>query len=241
MEEAAAREERAARSARAGRAVVSVAAGDGLAALFGEAGATVIRGGPGRRPSAGELLAAIESTRAAEVIVLPNDPDSVGVAEAAAHAAEETGDVHVVVIPTRAQVQGLAALACHEPARALDADVVAMTSAARGTRHGAITVAAKQAMTSAGPGEPGDILGVVQGDFAVVGADPYAVATDVLARLLGGGGELVTIVAGAGDPADSADDLAQRCEEWVHTEHPGVDVLTYDGGQERYELLLAVE
>jgi DAK2 domain fusion protein YloV len=233
-----AREERAIRAARSGRAVVAVAAGDGLASLFTEAGAQVIPGGPGRRPSAGELLAAIEATAAAEVIVLPNDPDSVGVAEAAAHAAEESGAVHVVVIPTRAQVQGLAALACHEPARALDADVVAMTSAARGTRHGAVTVAARQAMTSAGPCEPGDILGVVQGDFAVVGSDRYDVAIDVLGRLLGGGGELVTVVAG-GEAVDR--ELAQRCEQWVRAEHPGVDVLTYDGGQERYDLLLAVE
>ena len=233
-----AREERAARAALSGRAVVAVAAGAGLADLFAQAGAEVIRGGPGRRPSAGELLAAIEATSAAEVIVLPNDPDSVGVAEAAAHAAEESGEVHVVVIPTRAQVQGLAALACHEPARALDADVVAMTSAARGTRHGAVTVAARRAMTSAGPCEPGDILGVVQGDFVVVGADPCDVAVEVLGRLLGGGGELVTVVAG-GDDGDRA--LAERCEQWVRAEHPGVDVLTYDGGQERYDLLLAVE
>ena len=72
-----------------------VAAGPGLAALFGEAGAVVIEGGPGRRPSTGQVLAAIEATGAAEVIVLPNDPDSIGVAEAAAHEAEAKG-IHVV-------------------------------------------------------------------------------------------------------------------------------------------------
>src|SRR6059058_5172618 len=36
---------------RSGRRVVAVAAGPGLAALFGEAGALVIEGGPGRRAS----------------------------------------------------------------------------------------------------------------------------------------------------------------------------------------------
>ncbi len=206
-----------------GRAVVAVAAGDGLAALFAEAGARVIPGGPGHRPSAGEILAAVEASGAAEGAVLPTDPDSVNVAEAAARAAEESGEIHVVVVPTRAQVQGLAALACHEPDRPLDADVVAMTSAARGTRHGAITVAARQAMTSAGPCEPGDWLGVVQGDFAVIGHDPFAVAVDVLGRLLAGGGELVTVVAGQG--ADT--DLADRCEAWVTEAFPGIDVLSY--------------
>src|SRR4051794_9989060 len=76
-----------------GRAVVAVAAGSGLASIFREAGAVVIESVPGRRPSTGEILAAIEETRAHEVVVLPNDPDSVGVAGAAAAAAEEHGDV----------------------------------------------------------------------------------------------------------------------------------------------------
>ena len=72
-----------------------------------------------------------------------------------------------------------------------------MTATARHARHGAVTVAAKQAITMAGPCEPGDVLGVIAGDFAVVGARPRRVAADVLERLLGGGGELVTLVARA--------------------------------------------
>ncbi len=68
---------------REGRRLVVVAAGPGLAELFATTGAEVIRGGPGRRPSTGDILEAIEATGASEVIVLPNDPDSVGAAEAA--------------------------------------------------------------------------------------------------------------------------------------------------------------
>jgi DAK2 domain fusion protein YloV len=224
------------RAERRGRAVVAVVAGDGLASIFRDAGAVVIEGAPGRRPSTGEILAAIEQTHAHEVVVLPNDPDSVGVAAAAAAAAEEQGNVRVVVVPTRAQVQGIAAMAVHEPGRPFDSDVVHMTSAARSTRHGAVTVAARQAMTTVGPCEPGDVLGVLQGDFAIIGEDLFEVGTAVLERLLTGGGELVTLVSGA-----DSDDLAERCEAWVEAEHPGVDVLVYDGGQARYPLLVAVE
>jgi hypothetical protein len=231
---AGAREKRA-RERRTGRALVVVAAGPGLVQLFAEAGAQVIPGGPGRRPSTGEILAAIEATGASEVIVLPNDPDTLGTAQAAGRAAEEQG-IHVVVVPTRAQVQGIAALAVHEPGRPLDGDVVQMTAAARGARHGAVTVAARDAMTTAGPCRTGDALGVVQGDFAVVGQDLHAVAVEVLTRLLGGGGELVTLVEG-----EAADGLAAHCERWVSREHPDVDVAVYQGGQERYPLLLAVE
>lgn len=227
-------------TARDGRAVVAVAAGPGLAALFEEAGAVVVHGGPGRRPSTGQLLEAITACGATEVIVLPNDHDSVRVAQIAASTAEADADgaVRVAVIPTQAQVTGLAAIAVHEPGRSFDQDVLEMTATARHARQGAVTIAAKQAMTMAGPCEPGDALGVIAGDFAVVGEDLYAVATEVLDRLLGGGGELVTIVAGAEDAEGS---LATRCAGYVEEHHPAVDVVVYDGGQERYPLLMSVE
>lgn len=227
-------------SARTGRRVIAVAAGPGLAGLFEEAGAVVVVGGPGQRPSTGQLLEAITACGAAEVVVLPNDADSVRVAEIAARTAEaDLGEsIRVAVIPTHAQVTGLAAIAVHEPGRAFDQDVLEMTATARHARQGAVTIAAKQAMTMAGPCEPGDVLGVIAGDFAVVGADLYAVATDVLDRLLGSGGELVTIVGGA-DDTDGA--LATRCAAYVEERHPAVDVVVYDGGQPRYPLLMSAE
>jgi DAK2 domain fusion protein YloV len=223
---------------RAGRAIVAVAAGPGLAALFEEAGAVVVHGGPGHRPSTGMVLAAIEQTGAQEVLVLPNDPDSVRVAQIAASTAEADHDVRVAVIPTTAQVEGLAALAVHEPGRTFDADVLEMTATARHARQGAVTVAAKQAITMAGPCEPGDVLGAIGGDFVVVGHDLHEVARDVLGRLLGGGGEMVTLVSGA-DDADGS--LAEAAGAWLEEQHPTVDVVVYDGGQERYPLLIAVE
>lgn len=223
-------------TAPAGRAIVAVAAGPGLASLFEEAGATVVRGGPGQRPSAGEMLAAVTACGAREVVVLPNDHDSVRVAEIAARTAETDHGLRVVVIPTVAQVQGLAALAVHEPGRPFDKDVLEMTATARHARHGAVTVAARAAMTMAGPCRPGDVLGVIEGDFAVVGESLDPVATEVIARLLAGGGELVTLVEGQ----DGAG-LAQRVADWLDAEHPTVDAVVYDGGQERYPLLLSVE
>jgi DAK2 domain fusion protein YloV len=221
---------------REGRGVVVVAAGAGLESLFASADTVVVRGGPGRRCSTGEILDAIRSTSRAEVVVLPNDPDTVAVAEAAASAARDEG-VRAAVIPTRAQVQGLAAAAVHDPARSFDDDVVQMTSAASHTRQGAVTIAAKDAMTMAGPCRVGDSLGVVEGDFAVVGADLGDVAVEVVERLLSGGGELVTVVRGI----EATDALAEQVEAHVRRTRPEVDVVVYDGGQPRYPLLIGVE
>src|SRR5215212_6079943 len=221
---------------RIGRRIVAISAGPGLAQLFGAAGAIVIEGGPGERPSTGMILEAIVGSAAAEVVILPNDRESVRAAGIAARTAEQDLDVRVAVIPTEAQVQGLAALAVHEPGRSFDADVLEMTATARHTRHGAVTIAARKAITMAGPCEPGDVLGVIEGDFAVVGRELAVVATEVLDRMLGGGGELVTLVSGSG-----SNGLAAYCEEYVADRHAHVDVVVYDGGQDRYPLLMSVE
>jgi len=220
-----------------GRAVVAVAAGDGLSRIFAGAGAVVVPGGPGQRPSAGMILDAVTGSGSHEVVVLPNDQDSVRVAEIAARTAESDHGLRVSVIPTQAQVQGLAALAVHEPGRGFDADVLAMTSTALSVRHGAVTVAAKDAMTMAGRVQEGDVLGVIGGDFALIGSDLGEVAVATLERLLGAGGELVTVVTGSDHPPG----LAESCRTHVEAHHPGVDVVVYEGGQPRYPLLLSVE
>lgn len=219
-----------------GRAVIAIAAGPGLGDLFRESGAQVLTGGPGRRASTGEVLDAIARSGAAEVVVLPNDPDSIAVAEAAATAARQDG-VRTAVIPTRAQVQGLAAIAVHDPNRSFDDDVVHLSAAAGQTRHGAVTIAVKDAWTMAGQCKVGDALGVVDGDFALITNDLTEAATGVIDRLLGGGGELMTVVTGK----DATPELVDAVVRHARRTRFDVDVCVYDGGQERYPLLIGVE
>ena len=218
------------------RRVVSVVAGDGLAALFESAGATVVRGGPGMRASTAELLTGLRAAQARDLVVLPNDADSLAVAEAAAGKARDEG-LRVAVIPTKASVQAIAALAVHDPDRRFEDDVVAMTAAAGHCRHGGVTVASREAVTMAGVCRAGDVLGIVDGDFAVIGDDLVDVAGIVLERMLGSGGELVTLVTGSDADAGLAEAVAAR----LRGVRPEVDRVLYDGGQPRYPLLIGVE
>ncbi len=157
-------------------------------------------------------------------------------AEVAAEAAAADGlEVHVV--PARTTVQAIAALAVLDPARPVHANVVAMTQAAVATRHGAVSVATKDALTWAGVCHPGDVLGIVDGDVAFLGTDLGRSARDVLDRLLSSGGELVTLVAGVdADPL-----LADRLADDLARERPELEVVVLDGGQPVYPLLIGVE
>ena len=92
-------------------------------------------------------------------------------------------------------------------------------------------------MTMVGPCEPGDVLGVVAGDFAVVGDNVLEVTISVLDQILSPAGEMVTVVLGEGD----SEGVEARVTEYLRQERPEVDLVVYDGGQENYPLFIAVE
>ncbi len=227
---------RRSRGERAVRAVVALVRGDGLAALYGQAGATVVALRPGERPASGEIAAAVRRAHAREVVLLPNDAELRHTAGAAAEQARGDG-VRVALIPTRSAVQGLAALAVHEPGRRFDEDVVAMTAAAGATRYAELAVAEHQSWTTAGICQAGDVLGLIDDDVAVIGTDLAETAVGTLERMLTGGGELVTLILGSTAPPD----LADRLRAHVHDHHLAVDTVTYEGGDTSTPLLIGVE
>jgi DAK2 domain fusion protein YloV len=219
-----------------GRSVVAVAPGEGLAALFRQAGAGVVQGGPSHNPSTAELLDAVRRAGTAEVVLLPNDANTLGVASAAASAARDEGWA-VAVVPTRSSLQGLAALAVADPERSFADDVAAMAGAAGSTRWAEVTTAVRESATMAGICRPGDVLGLLEGDVVLIGDDVEQVGGELLHRMLLGGGELVTVVTGEAAPDGAADRLAEQ----VAKGHPAVEVVAYAGGQSHYPLLLSVE
>jgi dihydroxyacetone kinase-like predicted kinase len=216
------------------RAVLAVVAGPGLAKAVESLGGIPV-------PAVGGQVTLEELTTAADttfgdLVVLPNDMESLEIAHHHAMQWRRQGR-RVAVIPTVAQVQGLAAIAVHEPTADFDSAVIAMSSAAGHARHGAVTVAEGPAMTMAGRCEPGDVLGAVEGDFVEIGDSVSAVAWRVIERLLSAGGELLTVVRGAGAEQSLVDELVVR----LHNRSPLLHVEVLDGGQPRYLLLLGLE
>jgi hypothetical protein len=215
------------------RAVVAIVPDGRLAELFADEGATVVPCGPDG-VAEDDVLAAVLGSGAAGVVVLPNDPTVTAVASRAAERAREEGR-DVAVVPTRSPVQGLAALAVADPARRFGDDVITMAEAAAATRWAEVTVAEHEALTSAGRCAPGDVLGSAEGDVLLIGAEPAAVACELLDRMLSAGGELVTLVAGA----DGA--LADAVCAHLAGAHPTVEVTRYDGAPEGIGLQVGVE
>ena len=206
-------------------AVVAVATGDGMHALYRELGVEVLEGGPTMNPSTAELLEAIEAADGREVLLLPNSPNVIMAAEEAAKLAERA----VRVVPTRAQQEGLASLLAFDPNQDATANAEAVAAASGELAVGGVAEAAKD--DPDGRFAVGDAVGY-RGDELVAWGDP----AETLAATLGAladGAELVTCIAGDGAPLD-ADAVAA-------TVPGGIELDFHEGGQPAWWWLLCAE
>ncbi|WP_197380874.1 DAK2 domain-containing protein [Mycolicibacterium mengxianglii] len=220
------------------RAVLAVVDGDGAEELFAGEGAAVLRAAPtlGVAVSAQQLVQAVVDTGAAQVMVLPNGYVAAEELVAGCTAAIGRG-VDVVPVPTTSMVHGLAALAVHDPGRRAVDDGYTMGAAAGATRYGSVRVAGEDALTWAGPCRLGDGLGLVGGEVLVVRHDITAAARGLIDLMLGIGGELVTVLLGAGgDPA-----IGTTLAAHVHRHHPGTELVSYQTGHAGDVLIIGVE
>jgi DAK2 domain fusion protein YloV len=217
------------------RGLVVLASGPGLARVFTAEGAVVVDASAAV-PSTSDILRAVLATEANRVALLPNDVDALAAAQRAAEEARASG-IRVGVVPTRSSVQAIAAIAVRDPGRRFHDDVIAMAEAAGACRYAEVTVAGTEALTLVGRVSPGDVLGLIEGDVNIIGTELEPTCTTLLDRMLAGGGEMVTLVLGAGAPAG----LGDRLTEFVAERAPFADVRVYHGGQPHHPLLVGVE
>jgi DAK2 domain fusion protein YloV len=214
--------------------VVPVAVGDGLVGLFRDAGAQgMVMGGQTMNPSVRDVLAVVEAVAADDVIVLPNNKNIVPVAEQL----DALSSKRVHVVPTRSVPEGLAAMLAYLPGGDPDGIVAGMRRAAADVRAGEVTRAVRAATTPAGEISEGDWLGVVAGDVAVISDECATAALGVLARLVDGDAEVVTVFTGS--EAETA--VTSTILDGLAAAHPDVAVEVVPGGQPLYPFLFGVE
>ena len=212
-------------AATAACAVVAVASGRGITAMYRQLGAHVVDGGPTMNPSTYELLAGIHAAEGAEVVVLPNSPNVIMAAERAAEMSEKPARV----VPTGAQQEGLAALLAFDQQRSAEQNTEAVRTAAAALALGGVAPAARD-----DPEEryrEGDAVGYAGGELIAWG-DPAGTLRATIAELIAGA-ELLTCIAGEGAPLDR-EAVAELVPETVELEH-------HDGGQPAWWWLLCAE
>jgi DAK2 domain fusion protein YloV len=212
--------------------VVAVVAGDGNRKLFESLGATrIVEGGQTMNPSTAALVEAIESTPAAEVVVLPNNSNVILSAEQASGLVDKP----VTVVPTDSLPAGLAAMLAFDPDRPAAENAAAMNEVLDEVKTGEVTVASRDVDMNGVSVRKGAWLGLADGKAVAGGPDFDEVAAAVAERLLEEPRSVMTLLTGADEP--DLDSLLERIQE----RHPDLELDVQAGGQPHYPLLLSAE
>jgi uncharacterized protein len=215
-------------------AVVAVAAGEGLAAIFKDFGVTrVVYGGQTANPSTGELLEAVKSVDAREVLLLPNNPNVV----LAARQVSAMSDRPVAVVATRNAAEGFAALLALDPEKSALENAGEMTTAGRAIQSLSVTEAVRDATIGGKKVRKGQTIALDPDDGLVaVHDDPSTAVLDGI-KALSPGFELLTIYYGDGGDLAATEALARR----IHDLGTGAEVEVLHGGQPHYRYLISAE
>lgn len=216
--------------------VVAVAQGEGMKKLFGQMGVDVIvAGGQSANPAIEDFVEAFRKCNAKSIIVLPNNKNIILAAE---QAAQLYTDARIHVIHTKNIAQGYSALAVITPGiKDVDALIKSAERGAAGVIDGEITCAVRDAVIDGKTVTTGDYIAISGGSLAAVEQTPEEA---VLSMLENGDidlCEIITLFVGSGVPAQKAEALTRQLEE-TYDEY---EIIVYEGGQDVYDYLVAVE
>ena len=215
---------------------VSVAAGDGLKALFNDLGcAQVVSGGQTMNPSTADIVAAVLATPAKHVFVLPNNKNIIMAAE---QAIPLVTDREITVIPTRTIPQGLSAMLAFDPDNDTAANADAMMMAAEGVSTGTVTFAARDSEFGGFKIKEGDTMGLTNGKLEFVGDTPVRAAYKVAKALMSKHTSFITLIYGEGVSEEDANEALRLIRNKADDD---VEISLVNGGQPVYYFILSVE
>lgn len=214
---------------------VAVAAGDGIEAMFKDAGADcIVKGGQTMNPSTQDILAAIQATPAETVFVLPNNKNIIMAAEQAAKLA----DRKVCVLQTRTIPQGLSALLAYDQDSDFNTMRSEMTKAFERVKTGQVTFAARDSEFDGQSIHNGEILALDNGKLSFVETDVNKAAYRLVKRMVDGDSEFITIICGQDIDDVTAEELRVRVDEKFGAR---MDVNLIRGDQPVYYYIISVE
>lgn len=213
---------------------VTVAAGEGITAIFESLGADVVlSGGQTMNPSTEDIVNAIERVDAETVFVLPNNSNII----MAAQQARDLLERRVVVIPTKTIPQGMSALLAFQPQASADDNAAAMERAIGRVQSGMVTYAVRDSQIDGLDIKQGDYLGIHNNRIVASTPDLLETCRVLLAAMIASGDEVVTILAGA----DASEDKTNELVAMLERSYPDAEVEVHAGGQPLYYYIFSVE
>ena len=184
-------------------------------------------------PSTEELLAAVNSIAATQVIILPNNSNVV----LSARQVINLTDKEIYIVPTETMPQGIAALLSFNYESDFATNCQMMNEAASKTQTAEFTTAVRAVHIGGVRVREGDYIGLINGNLAVAGQDMKEVIRDTLQRMHIERYEILTIYYGEDVTVQEAQETAKR----IKAQHSHIEIDVINGGQPHYAYILSAE
>ena len=213
--------------------IVSVCAGEGVAAMFKELTVDeVIEGGQTMNPSVEDILHAVDKVNADSVIILPNNKNIIMAAERV----KETKK-RCVVLPTTEVPEGISAAVVFDPSLDLNTNVEEMTEAFRRIKCGEVTMAIRNTELDGFTISEGDYIGLDSKKIVSKSDSVDGAVIDLIEKIKGEDDEVITLYYGQDVNEAEANELIGKLEE----RFDDCEVVCYNGGQPHYYYMVSVE
>lgn len=215
-------------------AIITVAPGKGIDAMFKELRADiVVGGGQTMNPSTEDFVSAIGKVNADHIIILPNNSNIVLAANQACQVCEDK-DIHV--LPTKTIPQGLSACIMFNPEVDIEDNLVEMQEAIDHVKSGEVTYAIKDTTYEGLEIKKDEYMGIFGKAIVVSDPDMMASTKALLDKMLDEDSELVTLIYGDTATLEQAEEIAEYIEDTSDAE-----VEIHEGNQPVYSFIIGVE
>ena len=187
-------------------------------------------------PSADDFVKAFDSCNADNIIVFPNNGNVILTAKQAADLFEGS---HVVVIPSKSVVHASSALQMTAlQSYSLDANVANIDPALPSVVSGEVSTAVRDSLNNGPAVKKGDAIGILSGELVNDTPnpvdcllEPIAAVDDIADR------SVITVFFGK----QVGEAMKEEVEERLSKAYPLMDYQPFDGGQDVYPFIFAVE
>jgi dihydroxyacetone kinase-like predicted kinase len=217
------------------RALIVVANGEGLEEIYKSLGVDVIvGGGQSMNPSTYDIVKAVNSTDANEIVIFPNNKNIILTANQAKKLLKKKT---VTVIPTRTITEGISAVLSYNPDAGMEENAANMEQSIQMSKSGEITQAVRDAKLHVGEIKKGAYIGLFNGDVRVVSANIIDAAIDLIRDMIEGHEEVITFYTGK----DAKSSTVKQLKEKISQIFPKIDIEIHKGGQPLYPFIFSIE
>ena len=182
-----------------------------------------------------EFIKAFDDCDTENIIVLPNNKNIILAAKAAADVYE---NAKVYVVETKNLMQGYGALSVISPViKDMDALVDSAKRAAQSVVDGEITRAVRDAVVEGRQIKTGDFIAISEGKIVATADGAEAAVMNMLESIDTDLCEIITLFVGKDVCAECRAELVEALKE----QYDECEIVVYEGGQEIYDYLVAIE